>query len=60
MTHKKALAGLDIDLFTNISVEIIENMVKDFKTQRCALDFDSLFLSLLVNNINNEIRSTYL
>ena len=47
MSHRHTLAGLDIYLFTRISVERINNMVKYFKTHRCALDFDSLFLGLL-------------
>ena len=56
MSHKKTLAGLDIDPLTNIHVEIIDNMVKDSKSCRCALDFDSLFLDLIVKNI----KITYL
>ena len=48
MTHKQTLTSLDIDLLTHIYVERIENMVKDFKTYRCMLGFDSLFLELLV------------
>ena len=47
MSHRKTLDGLEIDLFTHISVERIYNLDKDFKTHRCALDFDSLFLSLI-------------
>ena len=47
MIHKKTLVGLEIDLFTHISVEIIHNIVKDFNTHRCALDFDSLFIVIL-------------
>ena len=46
MIHRKTLSGLDIDLFTNISIKTIYNMVTDFKTHRCALDFDSIFLVL--------------
>ena len=48
MSYNKSLAGLYIDLFTYISVEIINKMVKDFKTHRCVLGFDSLFLVLIV------------
>ena len=48
MRQIQTLVGLNIDLFTHIYVEIIYNMVKDFNMHRCALDFDSLFLSLLV------------
>ena len=50
MIHKKSLSGLDIDLFNNISVGIFEKMVKDFKLHRCALDFDSLSLCLIVKD----------
>ena len=39
--------SLDIDLLTHIYVERIYNTIKDFKTHRFALDFDSLFLGLL-------------
>ena len=46
--HKKTLAGHDIDLFTHISVNIIYNMVKDLNMHMCILDFDYVFLSLLV------------
>ena len=49
MSHRKTFIGLDIDLITHISVDVIYNMVKDFKTHKCALDFDSLFLNLIVN-----------
>ena len=48
MIHKQTIAGLGIDLFTNISGERIEKMVKDIKTHRCMLDADSRLLSLLV------------
>ena len=48
MINKKNLAGIDIDLFTHISVEIIYNIVKYFNTHMCVLDFDTLFLSLIV------------
>ena len=48
MSHRKTLTGLDIDLLTHIYVERIYNMVEDFKTHMCALEFDSLFLSLLL------------
>ena len=27
-----------------ISLELVESMVKDFKTHRCALDFDKKFI----------------
>ena len=39
--------GLGIDLFAHIYVERIYNMVKDFKTHRFALDFDSILLGLI-------------
>ena len=48
MSHKQTLTGLDVDLHTNISEAKIEKMVKDFKTHRCALDFDSSFLDLVI------------
>ena len=48
MSHGQTLSDLDIDFFTHISVEIIYNMVKYSKTHRFALDFDRLFLRLLV------------
>ena len=36
MSHKQTIAGLDIEIFTNISVERIYNIVKDIKnTQMC-------------------------
>ena len=47
MIHKQTIAGLDIDLFTNIYVDIIEKMVKYFKSHICALDFYSLLFLLL-------------
>ena len=40
-------AGFDIEFFTNIYVEIIDNIVKNFKTQRFVLDFDSLLFLLI-------------
>ena len=46
--HNKTIVGLEISLFNNIYVEIIKNTVKGFKTHRCALNLDSLFLRLLV------------
>ena len=48
MACKQTFAGLDIDLFTHISVERIYNMVKYFNTHRSMLDFDTLFIILLV------------
>ena len=48
MIQKQNLAGLDIDLFANIFVDRIENVVNYFNIHRCTLDFDSIFLSLLV------------
>ena len=47
ISHRKILAGLDIDLFIHIYVERIYNVVKYFKTHRCALEFVSLFLAFL-------------
>ena len=38
--------GLDIDLFTHIYVEVLNNTGKDFKTHRCAIEFDSPSLGL--------------
>ena len=48
MSYRKTLVGLDIDIFTYISVDIIYDIVKDFNMYRHALDFDSFLLSLLV------------
>ena len=48
MIHGETLVGLDIDLFTHISVDRIYNMVKYLNTHRCMLEFDTLFLSLVV------------
>ena len=48
MIQKKNIAGLDIGLLTNISVERIEKTVKDFKTHRSALYLDSLLLRIIV------------
>ena len=45
--YRQNLAGLDIDIFTDIYVERIYNMVKDFKTHMFALEFDILFLGLI-------------
>ena len=61
MIHKQTTVGLEVDLFTHISVEIIYNIVNDFNTHRCMLDFDTLLISLLLLK-NNEIisRSYYL
>ena len=50
MTHKQTLTSLDIDLLTHIYVEIIKNMVKDLKTHKYVIGFESLFLSLLVKS----------
>ena len=47
-SHGQTLAVLDIDLFTHIYVKRTYNMVKYFKTHRCALDFNSIFISLIV------------
>ena len=60
MIHSTTIAGLDIDLFTHIYVEIIYNMVKYFKKHIYALDFDSLFLRILVKENKIEIKTTYL
>jgi len=30
--------------YVAISLELVESMVKDFKTHRCALDFDKKFI----------------
>ena len=49
LINKQTLVGLGIDLLTDNSVEIIEKIVKDFKVHRCLLDYDSLFVRLLVN-----------
>ena len=59
MSHKQTIVGLEIDLLTIISVEIIGAMVKDFNSHRCAIGFDSLFLGLIVKENNNEIKTTY-
>ena len=48
MSQNQTLEGLNIDLLTNISVDIVKNMVKYFNTHRFALEFDNLFLGLLV------------
>ena len=48
MSQNQILSGLEIDLFTHISVAKIDNIVKEFRMHRCALDFDGLFLSILV------------
>ena len=56
MSRNQTLVGLYIDHFTNISVDIIEKMVNDFRTHMCALDCDRLFLSLAVKENNNEIK----
>ena len=56
MSKRQNIVGLDIDLFTHIYVERIYNIVKDFKTHMCVLDFDILFLKLLANEKNNEIK----
>ena len=56
MVHKKALEGLDIDLFPNISIERNENMVKDLKTHSLALDCDSFLLMLIrYRNMSNNL-----
>ena len=44
----QTISGLEIDSFTYIYVESIYNMVNYFNMHMCALDFDSLFLRLLV------------
>ena len=51
--------GLDTDILTHISVEIIYMSFKYFKAHRCALDFDIIFLGLLSKEKNNE-KKTYL
>ena len=48
MSHRQTLAGLNIDLFTHIYVERIYNTVKNFKVHGCKLDFDSLFIRIIV------------
>ena len=48
LTQKETSVGLYIELFTNIYAEKIENMVNDFKMNRCVLDFDSRFIGFLV------------
>ena len=47
MSHRQPIVGLGIYFFNNIYFERIYNIFKDFKTHRCALEFDSLFLRLL-------------
>ena len=56
LIHKETLVGLDIDLFANIPVEILDNMVKYFKTNKSALDFDRCFLNILVKYIIKNIK----
>ena len=48
MIHKQTLVGVDIDIFTNIYVNRVEKMVKDFKSHIFVLDFDRIFLRLIV------------
>ena len=48
MSHNQTLVGLDINFFANIYVGIIEKMVRYFKSRSCELDFDSLFLRLIL------------
>ena len=48
MIHKQTITGLYIDLLTQNSVDIIYNMVKDFNTHGCMIEFDTLLLSLLL------------
>ena len=48
LIHKKTLVGLEIDLFPNISFDIINNMVNYFKTYRCVLDFGGLRIGLIL------------
>ena len=48
MTHKQTIMVLYIELFIDISVEIIYKMVKYLRMHMCALDFGSILLSLLV------------
>ena len=59
MIHRKTLAVIDIDFFTNIPFEIIYNMVEYFKTHMCALDFGSLFLIPFVKE-NKQLNKNHL
>ena len=49
MRQKKTLEGPYIDLFIRTSVDNIYNIVKDFNTHRFSLDFDRLFLFIIVH-----------
>ena len=48
MNYKQPIVGHEIELFTNIYVEIVKKMVRDFNTRICTLDFGSLFVIVLV------------
>ena len=54
--NKKILDRIDIELFANISVEISDKVVKDFKTHRCAIESYSILLSLIVKEKNTEVN----
>ena len=60
MSHKQTIEGIGIDLFTNIYVGIMENMVNNFNMYRFALDFDSLLLILLVKRNKKKYKNVYL
>ena len=47
MSHKKNPADLEIYLFVNVAVEIIEKILKNFNICRCETEFDSRFISLI-------------
>ena len=47
MINRKTYAGLEIYLFTHIFVDRIYNMIKDFNTHKCVLDFDICLLGIL-------------
>ena len=59
MSHRQTLAGLDIELFDHIYVDIIDNMVRSFKSHRCALGFDSLFLGHIAKEKMKEKSLIY-
>ena len=48
--HEQNAADVNMELHTNIPVEIFFQMVKYYKSHRCALDFDLGFLNLVVKN----------
>ena len=50
ISHGHNADGVNMKLYSNIPVNIIEHVVISYKTHQCTLDFDLGYLNILVKN----------